>query len=173
MSDKERCKSVSEVVSDMRSLGDKLVEGGRDAMTSECAGLILHRFATMVEDACRNLRPGHAADMRTAIEAAMRLGAVSSPASIAVCPPTIFKNGYSPDDMYCMRCRSVCRRMCEAVHALRASVARPPRNCDVYDNETDAMNAFMDARPSTCYGWNCADLLKWMYEQANKDERRA
>ena len=30
MSDKERCKSVSEVVSDMRSLGDKLVEGDPD-----------------------------------------------------------------------------------------------------------------------------------------------
>ena len=37
-----------------------------------------------------------------------------------------------------------------------------PRNCDKYNDEALASQAFMEAMPYNCYTWSCADLIHWM-----------
>jgi len=56
----------------------------------------------------------------------------------------------------------------------KAALARPPRNCDLYDDEVSATQAFMEARPHNCYAWSCADLIHWMLNSSKKgDEMEA
>lgn len=56
----------------------------------------------------------------------------------------------------------------------KTALAKPPRNCDEYNDEVLATQAFMEARPHNCYTWSCADLIHWMLDSCKKrDEMEA
>ena len=50
----------------------------------------------------------------------------------------------------------------QRLEELRAALSAPPRNCDKYNDEVLASQAFMEAMPYNCYAWSCADLIHWM-----------
>ena len=61
-------------------------------------------------------------------------------------------------------------RVCRAKKVIDIALSAPPRNCDRYDDEVSATQAFMEAMPHNCYAWSCADLLHWMLDSCKKGE---
>lgn len=63
---------------------------------------------------------------------------------------------------------------CSDADKLREMVVRalsaPPRNCDKYNDEVLASQAFMEARPYNCYAWSCADLIHWILNSCREEE---
>ena len=80
------------------------------------------RLADRLDAALKRER-GDCAKLREAIEDLFAKGCVSRHDRVAVCPPCIDNEGYSPSNEWCARCSSDVKEKCMAIYNARAALA--------------------------------------------------